>query len=86
MASIPQGDVFGFATAPEMVLDGVHRLPPTGVSVLIVGGGIGGIFMALESWRQGHNVRVLERAQSLEAIGSVPYCDTLFSPTDAKSR
>ena len=53
----------------EGAIDGVHRMPSTGISILIVGGGIGGLNMALESWRQGHDVRVLEKAPSLDPIG-----------------
>ncbi|MCJ1419423.1 hypothetical protein MMC32_005778 [Xylographa parallela] len=37
------------------------RCSLTGISVLIVGGGVGGIMTALECWRQGHEVRLLER-------------------------
>lgn len=51
------------------IVDGVHRMPRTGISILVVGAGVGGLFMALEGWRQGHDVRVLEKAHSLELIG-----------------
>lgn len=62
-----------FVTVPETVLDGVHRLPPTGISILIVGGGIGGLTLANEAWRQGHDVRVLERSARLDVVGkSIP--------------
>ena len=42
------------------------RLPPrhpeTGINVLVVGGGMGGLMTALECWRKGHNVvGILER-------------------------
>jgi len=43
---------------------------PSGVKVLIVGGGIGGLFCAVEMYRQGHNVRVLESKKDVDAIGS----------------
>ncbi|KEY69562.1 hypothetical protein S7711_09276 [Stachybotrys chartarum IBT 7711] len=60
---------FGFDTVPETFIDGVHRLAPSGISILIVGGGIGGLTLALEGWRQGHNVRVLEKSPKLDTIG-----------------
>jgi hypothetical protein len=38
------------------------RHPETGVNVLIVGAGMGGLVTALECWRKGHNiVAILER-------------------------
>jgi hypothetical protein len=38
------------------------RYPETGIDVLIVGAGMGGLMTALECWRKGHNVvRILER-------------------------
>lgn len=57
-------------TRDPVVVDGVHRLSPTGISILIVGGGVGGMMTALESWRQGHNVRILERNEKLDTIGT----------------
>lgn len=39
-----------------------QRHPETGIDVLIVGGGMGGLMTALECWRKGHNVvGILER-------------------------
>jgi cation diffusion facilitator CzcD-associated flavoprotein CzcO len=40
-----------------------HPEPSTGISILIVGAGVGGIMTALECWRKGHTVRILERSQ-----------------------
>ena len=60
-------------TAPIEVpkpVDGVHRLPSTSISVVISGGGIGGLFFALEAYRQGRDVvAILERAPGIEALG-----------------
>lgn len=39
----------------------VMRYPETGINVLVAGAGIGGLTCALECWRKGHNVRVLDR-------------------------
>lgn len=39
----------------------VPRCEPSGISILVIGAGVGGLTAALECWRKGHNVRVLER-------------------------
>ncbi|KAA8642769.1 hypothetical protein EYZ11_002927 [Aspergillus tanneri] len=46
--------------------NGTMNLPPrhaeTGIDVLIVGAGVGGLMTAMECWRKGHNVvRIVER-------------------------
>jgi NADPH-dependent 2,4-dienoyl-CoA reductase/sulfur reductase-like enzyme len=39
-----------------------ERHPKTGIDVLIVGAGMGGLMATLECWRKGHNiVGILER-------------------------
>ncbi|KAH8810961.1 hypothetical protein F5884DRAFT_263140 [Xylogone sp. PMI_703] len=40
----------------------VMRYPETGITVLIVGAGLGGLACALECWRKGHTVRLLDRS------------------------
>jgi 2-polyprenyl-6-methoxyphenol hydroxylase-like FAD-dependent oxidoreductase len=47
----------------------MEREPPTGVDVLVVGGGIGGLTCAIEAYRKGHNVRILERNQEGQYSG-----------------
>lgn len=47
----------------------VHRNPPSGISVLIVGVGVGGLVAALECHRRGHNVRIWEHSKSPAAGG-----------------
>ncbi|KAF2173599.1 hypothetical protein M409DRAFT_15878 [Zasmidium cellare ATCC 36951] len=47
----------------------VQRDPPTGISVLISGAGVGGLTSALEFWRKGCDVRVLERAKESLTTG-----------------
>lgn len=38
------------------------RQPETGINVLIIGAGMGGLMTTLECWRKGHNiVGILER-------------------------
>jgi len=39
----------------------MQRDPPTDIDVLVVGGGIGGLAFAIEAYRKGHTVRVIER-------------------------
>ncbi|KAI1764588.1 FAD/NAD(P)-binding domain-containing protein [Hypoxylon sp. FL1150] len=65
------------SSSNETVVDGVHRLGPTGISILIVGAGVGGMMTALESWRQGHDVRILERNPKLDTIGD---CFSILPP------
>lgn len=43
--------------------------PPSGINVLIVGAGVGGLVAALECHRKGHNVRIWERSTSPAAGG-----------------
>ncbi|KAF3760042.1 FAD/NAD(P)-binding domain-containing protein [Cryphonectria parasitica EP155] len=48
------------------------RAAPTGISILIVGGGIAGLTLAIEALRQGHTVlSVLERHSHFDEIGDV---------------
>jgi cation diffusion facilitator CzcD-associated flavoprotein CzcO len=47
----------------------VHCGPPSGINVLIVGAGVGGLVAALECHRKGHNVRIWERSESAAAGG-----------------
>ncbi|MCJ1405849.1 hypothetical protein MMC11_009079 [Xylographa trunciseda] len=46
-----------------------ERYPLTGISVLVVGAGVGGIMTALECWRNGHDVRILERSSGPVGTG-----------------
>ena len=49
----------------------LKRYPETGISVLVVGAGIGGLTAALECWRKGHSVRILERAPGPVYTGKI---------------
>jgi hypothetical protein len=49
--------------------DDVHCDPPSGINVLIIGAGVGGLVAALECHRKGHNVRIWERSESAVAGG-----------------
>jgi heterodisulfide reductase subunit A-like polyferredoxin len=48
-----------------------ERSPPTGIAVLIVGGGVAGLLAGLECWRQGHEVRILEKSPSRVLSGKL---------------
>ena len=41
----------------------------TGIDVLIVGAGLGGMFAAVELYRQGHQVRIIEAKEKMEGLG-----------------
>lgn len=49
--------------------DKLNFHPPTGISVLVVGAGVGGLMSALECRRKGHQVRVVERSSAPSTQG-----------------
>lgn len=51
----------------------VGSYPPTGIDVLIVGTGLAGLTAAIECIRKGHNVRILERNQTINTAGKSLY-------------
>ena len=51
------------APGPDQIDMLPRQQPPTGISVLIIGAGVGGIMSALECWRKGHTIRLLERSR-----------------------
>lgn len=50
--------------------DGVQHYPENGVKVVIIGAGVAGLQAALECWRKGCEVVVLDRAQEMSPIGT----------------
>ena len=50
----------------------MKRGKPTGISVLVVGGDIAGLSFAIEAFRKGHDVRVIERRGQGEYYGKHP--------------
>jgi predicted oxidoreductase len=47
----------------------VGSYEPSGIDVLVVGTGLGGLVATLECVRKGHNVRVLERNADINIMG-----------------
>ncbi|KAL6703090.1 hypothetical protein ACN47E_010227 [Coniothyrium glycines] len=54
---------------PGTLTNTLEREPSTGIDILVVGGGIGGLTFAIEAYRKGHDVRVLERNKEHEHGG-----------------
>ena len=56
--------------------ESLNRLPerssPSGISVLIVGAGVAGLMACLECWRNGHEVRIIEKSPSRLLSGNCP--------------
>lgn len=45
------------------------RDPATGIKVIVVGGGIAGLGFAIEAYRKGHDVSILERRPDFDDYG-----------------
>lgn len=50
-------------------MDKVKRHDPLDISVLVCGAGVAGLMTALECWRRGFNVKILERAPHNSTAG-----------------
>jgi monoamine oxidase len=55
---------------PEFSTKQVNFHPPTGISCLVVGAGVGGLMTALECRRKGHSVQVVERSPAPSTAGN----------------
>ncbi|QKX59070.1 uncharacterized protein TRUGW13939_06200 [Talaromyces rugulosus] len=53
------------------VLNGNQETSPTGIKVVIVGAGFGGLTAAIECHRQGHTVEVYESFPELKVLGDI---------------
>lgn len=51
------------------IVDGVERFPATGKKVIVAGGGNGGLQAALECWRKGFDVELLEKQDHVSPLG-----------------
>ncbi len=49
--------------------DLTNRYPQSRIEVLIVGAGVGGLFLALECFRKGHKVQVIESRATNDPAG-----------------
>ncbi|KAI0842238.1 FAD/NAD(P)-binding domain-containing protein [Hypoxylon sp. FL0890] len=61
----------GLPPSTNVIVDGVLRFPPTGSRALVVGAGIGGLMAALECWRKGIEVEVVEKADKISVLGDI---------------
>ncbi|ORY62410.1 uncharacterized protein BCR38DRAFT_525408 [Pseudomassariella vexata] len=55
----------------ELDNDKVPCSSPSGIAVLIVGAGVGGLMAALECHRKGHSVRIFEKSKTASAGGDM---------------
>ena len=55
----------------DNVIDQDHRSSENGIKVIIVARGVGGLQAALECWRKGCEVDVLEKSEKLSPIGEL---------------
>lgn len=56
-------------TKANVIVDGILRYPRTGLDIIIVGAGLGGMMAAIECWRKGHEVQIIEKESGLLATG-----------------
>ena len=56
-----------------MTAKDMKRFPLTDMDVLIVGGGIGGMSAAIECYRKGHDVRIIEKRRDFDTFGEPQY-------------
>nr|XP_036582071.1 FAD binding domain protein [Colletotrichum truncatum]KAF6790628.1 FAD binding domain protein [Colletotrichum truncatum] len=62
----------------------MKRDKETGIDVLICGGGLAGLSFAIEAYRKGHNVRILEKRPDLDDFGDIIAIQSsaLYSPKE----
>ena len=48
-----------------------HQGPKSGINVIIVGAGFGGLCAAIECHRQGHDVEIFESLKELKVLGDI---------------
>lgn len=47
------------------------NVPETGIKVIVVGAGFGGLYAAIECHRQGHKVEIYEKFEELKVLGDI---------------
>ncbi|CAG9942664.1 unnamed protein product [Clonostachys rosea f. rosea IK726] len=55
----------------QRTIPSMEKYPSSGLSVIVVGGGIAGLGFAIEACRKSHNVRVLERRPQFVELGDL---------------
>ncbi|KAI0381983.1 FAD/NAD(P)-binding domain-containing protein [Hypomontagnella monticulosa] len=58
-------------TTENTIVDGVLRYPSTGIKALVVGAGVAGLMTALECWRKGIDVEVVEKVDQILIVGDI---------------
>lgn len=61
-------DLNGVNGAPSTNGHKLQRKDLTGIDVLVVGAGIGGLNAAIELYRQGHEVRIVEAKEEIKSL------------------
>ena len=51
--------------------------PSSGIDVLVVGAGLGGLVAAIELHRHGHSVRIIESKPGIEELGMIQWSNCL---------
>lgn len=70
MADFKQAPTDSSTTTNQDTKD-VDIAPSSGISVLVVGAGVGGLVTALECARKGHSVRIFEREKVISSEGLI---------------
>lgn len=71
----------------QTVVDGVVRRPENGVKVVVIGAGVAGLQVALECWRNGCDVEVIERADGMSSVGrTTPSSEHHLQPAKLSNR
>lgn len=68
-------EIMGSTETPSLPTRGA----PVGISALVVGGGVAGLMCALELWRHGIDVQIIERSPSRNTSGVYIYCRRYLS-------
>lgn len=56
------------------------RYPPSGINILIVGAGLGGLAFAIEAHRKGHDVHIIDRRAHFNDYGRLIIISNVRSP------
>lgn len=59
----------------------IPEYPPTGLEVIVIGAGFGGLTAAIECARKGHKVQILERSPKWSQLGDIISISTFSLPS-----